>query len=66
MKVNVQRMVGLGGLEPPTSPLSEGCIVANKPFSKAFYTIWEIVCPVLVIKKSSGFFLYLFFISFLC
>jgi len=22
MKVNVQRMVGLGGLEPPTSPLS--------------------------------------------
>ena len=45
MKVNVQRMVGLGGLEPPTSPLSEGCIVANKPFSKAFYTIWEIKFP---------------------
>ena len=46
MKVNVQRMVGLGGLEPPTSPLSEVCSIACDPYSKAFYTIWEIDCPV--------------------
>jgi len=46
MKVNVQRMVGLGGLEPPTSPLSEGSAIADKPYSKAFYTICEIHCPI--------------------
>ncbi|MDA9577742.1 hypothetical protein N9S10_01680 [Gammaproteobacteria bacterium] len=46
MKVNVQRMVGLGGLEPPTSPLSEGSAIADKPYSKAFYTIWEIHYPI--------------------
>ena len=39
-------MVGLGGLEPPTSPLSEVCSIACDPYSKAFYTILEIYCPV--------------------
>ena len=32
-------MVGLGGLEPPTSPLSEEGSVACDPYSKAFYII---------------------------
>jgi len=41
-----RKMVGLGGLEPPTSPLSEGCSIACDPYSKAFYTILEIYCPV--------------------
>ena len=45
MKVNVQRMVGLGGLEPPTSPLSEGSAIADKPYSKAFSRVWEIKFP---------------------
>ena len=40
------KMVGLGGLEPPTSPLSEGSAIADKPYSKAFYTIWEIHYPI--------------------
>ena len=31
MKVNVQRMVGLGGLEPPTSPLSGMTLNYSKP-----------------------------------
>ena len=38
-------VVGLGGLEPPTSPLSEGSAIADKPYSKAFYTILEIKFP---------------------
>jgi len=29
-------MVGLGGLEPPTSPLSEGCSYKTQGYSKAF------------------------------
>jgi len=41
-----RKMVGLGGLEPPTSPLSEGSAIADKPYSKAFYTICEIHCPI--------------------
>ena len=38
-------MVGLGGLEPPTSPLSEGSAIADKPYSKAFLRVWEIKFP---------------------
>ena len=30
------KMVGLGGLEPPTSPLSEGCSYKTQGYSKAF------------------------------
>ena len=39
------KMVGLGGLEPPTSPLSEGCSYADNPYSKAFLRVWEIKFP---------------------
>ena len=45
-KTSLWKMVGLGGLEPPTSPLSEGSAIADKPYSKAFYTIWEIHYPI--------------------
>ena len=45
-KTSYVKMVGLGGLEPPTSPLSEVCSIACDPYSKAFYTILEIYCPV--------------------
>ena len=38
-------MVGLGGLEPPTSPLSEGSAIADKPYSKPFLRVWEIKFP---------------------
>jgi len=31
-----RKMVGLGGLEPPTSPLSEGCSYKTQGYSKAF------------------------------
>jgi len=38
-------MVGLRGLEPPTSPLSEGCAYADNHYSKAFLRVWEIKFP---------------------
>ena len=36
MKVNVQRMVGLGGLEPPTSPLSVVNSMSINPIKYGF------------------------------
>jgi hypothetical protein len=35
-KTSLWELVGLGGLEPPTSPLSEGCSYKTQGYSKAF------------------------------
>jgi hypothetical protein len=40
-----RKMVGLGGLEPPTSPLSGRCAYDDNPYSKAFLRVWEIKFP---------------------
>ena len=61
MKVNVQRMVGLGGLEPPTSPLSVvnsmSINIIKYGFSRysvlnyVLFTVLNTKCKGLIINK---------------
>jgi hypothetical protein len=40
-------MVDLGGIELPTSPLSQGNFIADKPYSKAFIKYRKFSAPFL-------------------
>lgn len=47
MKVNVQRMVGLSGLEPLSSTFSGGSAVADKHLVKPFIQYEKFSAPLL-------------------